>query len=151
MNAPQLPESDIQPADPAARKRAVWFVLFVAVLGGALALALVFREAQINQWLNQNAEILIQQPGIIYSVLFIAMLPLTGGAVYMYRLADRIIRSQRMPPPGQKVIKDTPVITGRKAVRQGRGLKFLSTLMGLIGLLLPFGIVVMLMMLQKSL
>lgn len=150
MNQSPKPEQEIQPADPGARKRALWIV-FVSI-GLALILALVtfFKEDQIEQWLTVNAEAIASSPGIVLIVTLLLMTPILAGAIQMYRLAGRIVQSQRMPPPGQKVIKDTPVITGRKAVRQGRGLKFMAALMGLFGLLLPFGLTLILMMLNKS-
>ena len=150
MNQSSAPETEIQPADPAARARAIWTIVAVTALAGSLVLALQFREEQINDWVAENTQALVQHPGIVFLITFVLMLPLVGAAIYMYRLADRIVRAQRMPPPGQKVIKDTPVITGRKAVRQGRGLKVMASLMGLFGLLLPFGLTLILMLLNKS-
>lgn len=141
---------EIQPADPAARSQALWLILAVTIVLGALVLAVQFKEQQINQWLIARFDKLVGQPEILFLIAFVVMLPLVGVAVHVYRLADQIVKSERIPPPGKKVIKDTPIITGKKAVRQGRGLKFTAVLMGLFGALLPFGLALILMMLQKS-
>ena len=150
MNPNPAPDREIQPADPAARKKAIWIALGAISLACLLALVLYFQEDRMNQWLSENADTLVRQPGIVFAVVFLAMLPLVGMAAYMFNQANRIIRAQRIPPPGQKVIKDTPVITGRKAVRQGRLLKVLTVFMGLFFMLVPFWIVLILMTLNKS-
>lgn len=150
MNQSPTPEQEIQPADPAARKRALWIVFASLALVLVLALVAYGKEDPVEKWLSENTEAIASSPGIVFIVTFILMTPIIGGAIHTYRLAGRIVQSQRIPPPGQKVIKDTPVITGRKAVRQGRGLKLMAALMGLFGLLLPFGLTLILMMLNKS-
>ncbi len=43
-----------------------------------------------------------------------------------------------MPYPGQKVIKDTPVIRGAQAVQRGRIIQAIAVVMGLVSLALPF-------------
>lgn len=143
-------EVEIQPADPAARARALWLVLIILIFGGALLVALYFHEERISEWARENLVQLAQQPTFLFLVVFVLMLPLVGVAVHVYRLASRVVKSKRMPPPGQKVIKDTPIITGSKAVRQGRSMQVMAVIMAIIGVLLPFGLAIILMMLQKG-
>jgi hypothetical protein len=47
-----------------------------------------------------------------------------GPSAYLIIVGNRIIRSRRIPYPGQKVIRDTKVIEGKKAVFRGRLLFF---------------------------
>jgi hypothetical protein len=143
-------EVEIQPADPAARARALWLVLVILILGGALLVALYFHEERISEWAREHLFQLAQQPTFLFLVAFVLMLPLVGAAVHVYRLAGRVVTSQRMPPPGQKVIKDTPIITGSKAVRQGRSMQVIAVLMAVIGILFPFGLAIIVMMIQKG-
>jgi hypothetical protein len=57
-----------------------------------------------------------------------------GPAVYLILIGARIIRSQRIPYPGQKVIRDTKVIEGKKAVFRGRLLLFFGIAAIIIGI-----------------
>lgn len=51
-----------------------------------------------------------------------------GPACYLMVVGRRIIFSKRFPFPGQKVIRDTKIIEGKKAVRRGRMLFILGML-----------------------
>ncbi len=44
----------------------------------------------------------------------------------------------RYPPPGLRVVRDTPVVVGEAAGRRGRLLQVFAVVMGLAGLLLAF-------------
>jgi hypothetical protein len=143
-------QPQMQPADPQARTRAVWAILAIVILSGAFATGLHFQGEKLEQMAQQKLIELADRPAILFLVAFVAMIPLVGASIPVFRQAGRIIKSGRIPPPGQKVIKDTPIITGRKAIRQGRGLQVMAILMALFGLLVPFGIAIVLMMLQKG-
>ncbi len=67
-------------------------------------------------------------------VIMCAMFAFVGPACYLVVIGRRIIASQRMPYPGQKVIHDTKVITGKRAVLRGRLLLFL----GIFGICIAF-------------
>jgi hypothetical protein len=41
---------------------------------------------------------------------------------YLSLLAVRIIRSRQFPPPGARVLRDTPIVRGKKAVIRGLGI-----------------------------
>jgi hypothetical protein len=53
-------------------------------------------------------------------VLVILFLGGTPGAAYLMSLGRRILSENRFPPMGMKVLKDTPVLTGRAARIPGR-------------------------------
>lgn len=141
---------EIQPADPAARARAMWIIAAVVVLGGLLVLALNLREEEINRWMGAFAKRLIDRPEILLFVAFVLMLPLVGVAAYIHHLGSKVVKAGRIPFPGQKVIKDTPIITGKKAVQQGRAMQVMAFVMGIIGVILPFGLVLVVIMLQRG-
>jgi hypothetical protein len=67
-------------------------------------------------------------------VIMCAMFVFVGPACYLIVIGRRIIASQRMPYPGQKVIHDTRVITGKRAILRGRMLLFL----GIFGIFIAF-------------
>src|SRR5688572_19353929 len=52
--------------------------------------------------------------------------PLLAFAVYLWSLGGRVLRAQEFPPPGLRVIRDTAVLTGARAVSRGRLLKVLA-------------------------
>lgn len=54
------------------------------------------------------------------------LVPLVGPSIYLIVVGRRIIRSKRMPYPGQKVIHDTKVVDGSRAIRRGRTLLWLG-------------------------
>jgi hypothetical protein len=66
--------------------------------------------------------------------------PLLAFAAYLWSLGGKVVRAQEFPPPGRRVIRDTPLITGEKAVSRGRLRKVLALACGIaaavLGLLL---------------
>lgn len=128
----------IQAADPAARARALWLIFgFVAVVG-ALALASVLFEERFVPSARAIAMDLAATPQLLFFALFAMALPLIGISVYIFFQGRRIVAAQRTPYPGQKVIRDTPVIRGAPAVQRGRAVQAIAVLMGLFSLVLPF-------------
>jgi hypothetical protein len=61
---------------------------------------------------------------------FVFMLPLAGAALHLWSLGARVVRAARFPPPGLAVVRDTPVLTGEKAVVRGRLLRGLALVIG---------------------
>lgn len=147
---PSLENVEIQPADPAARKRALWTFAVVAVVAGTLAVAVQDDDIEFKQWLAGHAAELVNQPTLLLLAAFVLALPLVGIAVYVHRMASRVVKAARIPLPDQKVIRDTPIITGRKAVQQGRAMQLMAVVMGLIGLILPFALALLVMMMTQE-
>jgi len=52
--------------------------------------------------------------------------PLLALAVYLWALGGRVVRAREFPPPGLRVIRDTPIVTGERAVSRGRLFKVLA-------------------------
>ena len=52
--------------------------------------------------------------------------PLVAFAVYLWSLGAKVLRERQLPPPGYRVIRDSPVIGGQAAVLRGRRLKVLA-------------------------
>ena len=55
---------------------------------------------------------------------------------YLWSLGAKVLRARQFPPPGYRVIRDTPVIGGQAAVLRGRGLKVLAVCLALASALL---------------
>jgi hypothetical protein len=95
------------PADPSLRRRAVWLLVAVAVLG---AWAITVMSAQLRE-----VRSLATMERWLWSAVGLA----SGGSVVfgvcLARLAQRVFRTGQYPPPGQRVIRDTPVRRDRAA------------------------------------
>ena len=78
---------------------------------------------------------------IVIGFIFLSIIPFS---VYLFRLGLRAVRCRQMPPPGTRVIKDTKVLEGDKAVTRGRQITVIAlalVALGLIGgLYLPYKI-----------
>ena len=62
--------------------------------------------------------------------------PLVAFAVYLWSLGAKVLRVRQFPPPGYRVIRDTPVISGQAAELRGRALKVLAVRLGVASVLL---------------
>ncbi len=65
-------------------------------------------------------------------VLFLSILPL---AAYLFTDGRKMMKYERFPPPGMKVITDTKVVEGEKVKFQGQVVVVLSLVLILLGLL----------------
>jgi hypothetical protein len=151
MNKP-APDSatTIQAADPGARKRAIWLIIAILAAGLIAFLAQSIFEESFNDWARGIVLDLVKSPALLYLALFLTMLPLLAVCVYLFFQGSRIVKAQRMPYPGQKVIKDTPVITGQQAMNRGRAVQMIAVFMGLLSVALPFIPVLFMLYLSKG-
>lgn len=60
-------------------------------------------------------------------------LPLQGFGIYLWWFALRVRRSGRLPPPGMRVISDTPVLVGAAALRRAGRVQLGAALCILLG------------------
>lgn len=115
-------------ADPEARRRAL------------IALAAVAAVAVITAvWgLPAAAESLKRQPPpqalrILQGLALAAFLPAIPLGYFTWRHGQRILHGGQFPPPGARVIADTPVVTGRAARARGFALKSMGALLAVLG------------------
>jgi hypothetical protein len=118
---------EILRADPKLRRRAIYLVLITAVAGAAAIHWLL-------PWANATVEEAVRggMPRSVVckstlGVLSVFALTVIGFGAYIARLGRSIAAAQRFPLPGQKVIRDTRVLTGRSAQMLGRAQAFLGT------------------------
>ncbi len=126
--------ADIQKADPAARRQAVP-VIVIGALAGALLLAAMERyRLPLHDWLLSDPERFTRRLGLVSYLAAAALaLPLLGFALYFWAFGVKVMRARRFPLPGQRVIRDTPVLEGRAAFARGRRLKVLAVCLGVAG------------------
>jgi hypothetical protein len=109
--------------DKAFRSRlfAIYAVCIVAI-----ASSIVFGLRPFNAYLDGlNFPQLMNATEVMVAFGLAMML---GPSLYLIVVGKRIVRAQRMPYPSQKVIHDTKVILGSKAVLRGRLLLYLGIL-----------------------
>ncbi len=107
-------------------------VLFASYIACLVFLSLTFALGlkPFLAWLNSlNFSRMMTVSEIAITCL---LLLFVAPACYLIVVGRKIIAAKRMPYPGQKVIRDTVIIEGKKAVRRGRMLLYL----GIFGILL---------------
>jgi hypothetical protein len=95
----------------------------------------------LRDWILAEPEASAQRVKLVLLLLAALLLaPLLAFAAYVWSLGERVLRAREFPPPGFRVIRDTPVIMGERAISRGRLLKVLALGCGIasvaLGLLL---------------
>jgi len=131
--------ADIEPADPAARRQAL-MLLIVGVCGGAVAL-LLFRHylPTLQQWLAGGPHDFSRRVRlIVFLMIALTSGPLLAFAAYLWWFGARVVRGAQFPPPGSRVIRETPVLRGRSAVARGRGFEVLAVVLSVAAVVLAY-------------
>ena len=129
---------EIQKADPRARRRAILTVVFAALIGSVSIFLLEQHGPALQDWIARDPAQLAKRLEIGLIVLTAAIsLPLLAFAAYLWRFANRVIRTERMPPPGFAVVRDTPVLRGQFARHRGRMAQALAGFLALLACVLP--------------
>jgi hypothetical protein len=128
---------EVQRADAGARRRAVLLVVAGAVVGALLIAASERARGPLRDWiLSEPGESARRLRLVVLLSGGVLLAPLFGFAAYLWTLGSRVLRAGRFPPPGCRVIRDTPVHRGRPAVSRGRGLQALAVGLGVAAALL---------------
>ena len=102
---------------PAAIRR---IVIYVAIASVAAFLGKVVFLPWLKDYLSvtDRVEALFRVKVAMFGI-GASLLPVV---IYLSLLAVRIIRSRQFPPPGTRVLRDTPIVRGRKALIRGWGI-----------------------------
>lgn len=104
------------------------YLVSVLVLAVLLIWVLPWSEGRLEQ---AEPEVMLRIIRIVIAFIFLSIVPF---GLYMCRLGWRVIRHKQMPPPGTKVIVDTRVLEGDKAVTRGKLIIAISLLLIVLGL-----------------
>jgi hypothetical protein len=63
---------------------------------------------------------------------WVACLPVAALAVWLWLEGGRVHRAGRFPPPGAKVIRDTPILHGDAARRRAMVYRIFAVILGLL-------------------
>ena len=128
MNDAQSQERVIK-ADRSARMLVIIAWIVCVCVGVALTRwVLPWGQGQLERTEPGAALRIIQ---LVVSLIFLSVIPF---GVYLFRLGLQAVRCQQMPPPGTKVIVDTKVLVGDKAVTRGRLIMLIALLLVALGL-----------------
>lgn len=133
--------TDIRKADPTARRKVALVLVVGTCVGALLIVAFERYRIPLSDWVLADPGASAQRARLIFLLLAVLLLaPLLAFAAYLWSLGERVVRAREFPPPGLRLIRDTPVITGERAVSRGRLLKVLALGCGIasamLGLLL---------------
>lgn len=129
--------NEVQKADPAARRQAVLVIVFATATGALLIAGFEHFREPFLEWLSSEpAETVRRAKLAVYVSAFILSAPVIAFAIYFWLLGARVLRAQQFPPPGFRVIRDTPVVGGRGAMIRGHVIQILAVCLGMSAALL---------------
>ncbi len=121
MNEPVLK------ADRALRKKAILFVVAASVLGLVLLIFFQNELGQLDQLARENPRAALEQllDRLHLLAVFVTLL-FVPFSLYLLYLSIQTYRTSRFPPPRTRVVRDTRIVTGRRARRKGMAGVFLA-------------------------
>jgi hypothetical protein len=124
MTAASSGVMQIERADRRARRRAGVLVAIGAAAGLLIYWGVRSRLPALHAWIAQDpAQTPIRLKLIATGLAAAVAVPTLLFARHFWRLGNRVVRSNRYPPPGMRVIRDTVVWQGDSARRRGRMLQ----------------------------
>jgi hypothetical protein len=120
-------EKEIQKAEPEQRRKAQRILLAGTMLG---MLILILAVPPLKHYLT-TLKCGEAAPILMALLVFVFLVPCVAG-IFMIRVAGRILRDERFPYEGAKVIRDTVVYRGKQAKAIGTFLMFLAVLVILL-------------------
>lgn len=122
---------EIRKGDPAARHQAILLMVFAAAIGGLLIAGFDHIRELFRDWLSSEpAETARRAKLAVWVSAFILSAPVIAFAIYLWVLGSRVLRAQQFPPPGFRVIRDTPVVGGSGATARGHVMQVLAVCLG---------------------
>lgn len=110
-------------ADPAARRYALVIMIAGACIGALLIAAFERYRVPLKDWVLADPE---RARLVLLAIAALLLVPLLAFAACLWWLGQHVLRVREYPPPGLRVIRDTPVLTAGKAISRGRLLKVLG-------------------------
>jgi len=130
--------SEIQKADPKARKRAVWTVIAALFIGVPVIYLLDANQHTFQQWLiNHPADITQKINWLVITVFLAVTLPTWAFALFIWHSGGKVVKAARFPLVESRLVKDTPVITGAAARRRGKIMQVVAAVLVLTAGALP--------------
>lgn len=129
--------TEIQRAEPDARRRAATLFLGAAAAGLLVIWFLQSRLPVLEGWLAENPaeathriRLLAALTGGIFAI------PTLIFAAQFWKYGNQILRAGRFPPAGTRVVRDTPVVIGAQARIRGRALQAVAVSLVVLDIML---------------
>ena len=109
-------EDEIQRADPAAQKKALFLVLIVVAVGVVVMWG--FESAFTGIEENADADPVDAVSQMVSTIrVFAAMTAILTMAIaaWIWLLSSRIFKAERFPPPGMALVRDVRIVRGGQA------------------------------------
>ena len=124
--------NEVQKADPEARRQAILVIVIGAALGGLLISGFDYLREPFAGWLASEPAQTARRARLAMSIaVFVLAAPAIAAAIYFWLLGARVLRAQQFPPPGFRVIRDTPIVRGPAAMTRGHSIQVLAVCLGL--------------------
>ena len=124
--------AEIQKADPEKRRNLILACVIACVAGGVLIVV----YDMLLSWAARDAGVEVQRVNVVIGSLLLLAIPVIAISRTIWMAGRDVVRTQRYPPPGMKVIRDTVVVTGAKA----RGYGSLMQVMSILFVVLSFAV-----------
>src|SRR5262245_33597326 len=129
--------TEIQRAEPAARRQAVLLVVVGAVVGTVLLVALVRYRAPLREWLLSEPERLADRLRLAFLLASVALsAPLFGFAAHIWCLGNKVTRARQFPRPRYRIFCDTPVLREQGALTRGRSFRILAVFLAMVAMVM---------------
>jgi hypothetical protein len=116
-------------ADETYRKKLLVVIVIAALVGAVIIRWGIPWFEDYVQSLDPEDALHVMK--VALSIIFLGVLPF---AYYLFIFGRKVISAERLPPPGTKVIRDTPLLEGEKARKRGQLIVVLSLFLALISL-----------------
>jgi hypothetical protein len=110
--------AEVQHADPRARRTAIVYAAVGLVLGAAALFLFESYQQSLLSWLAATSP--RTQVGVICLAFLVLCAPLFLIAAWTWRYGVLVLRANRHPPEGVRLLRDTLVVHGAAARRYGR-------------------------------
>ena len=118
----------IIPADRELRRKVVAAVMVFSLIGAGLVFVFAAYVGKVSVEGDPETMVLKVRNMVMWLAIVNALASIAISS-YLFLLAVRTYRTEQYPPERTKVIKDTPVRTGRRA-------RYLGVLLGLTGIVI---------------
>ncbi|MGH7571407.1 MAG: hypothetical protein ACREMK_06140 [Gemmatimonadota bacterium] len=106
-------------------------VVLSALVGIALLVGFEHYRTSLREWFLAVPERSAYRVKLVFVFLAaVSSALLVALAFYLWSLGGKVLRAGQFPPPGYRVIRDTPIRGGQAAVLRGRGFRILALLPG---------------------
>jgi hypothetical protein len=119
--------TEIRRTDAAARRLALVVLALGAIAGLLLIVGIESYASPLRDWLfAEPRETARRVTVLVFGIAAILSMPLLAFAGWLWVLGSKVLHAREFPPPGTRVIRDTPVVHGQAAALRGRGIRLLA-------------------------